>query len=99
MPTRRDFIKQSFGAVSVSLILPRTLLGSVRPAALMADTRRRVLVVFQFAGGNDGLNTVIPFTDPNYQGLRPTLAFKQAGLVDAGGRSTIISDSVGFHPS
>src|SRR5262249_1528555 len=99
MPTRRDFIKRSFGAVSVSLILPRTLLGSIRAVAPAADPRRRVLVVFQFAGGNDGLNTVVPFTDTNYQSLRPTLAFNQSALVDAAGKSMIISDSVGLHPS
>jgi len=98
MPTRRDFIKQSFGAVSVSLILPRSLLSAVRPDAA-ANPQRRVLVVFQFAGGNDGLNTVIPFTDTNYQNLRPTLAFKQNQLVDGAGKSTVISDSVGLHPS
>jgi uncharacterized protein (DUF1501 family) len=98
MPTRRVFIKQSFGAVSVSLILPKSLLGAVRPAAA-SDPQRRVLVVCQFAGGNDGLNTVVPFTDTNYQNLRPTLAFKQNQLVDATGRSTVISDTVGLHPS
>jgi len=98
MPTRRDFIKQSIGAVSVGLILPKSLLGSGRAAAQPAGGRR-VLVVFQFAGGNDGLNTVIPFTDSNYQNLRPTLAFKQSQLVDAAGRSTVISDTVGLHPS
>jgi uncharacterized protein (DUF1501 family) len=98
MPTRRDFIKQSIGAVSVGFILPKSLLGS-GPAAAQPAGGRRVLVVFQFAGGNDALNTVVPFTDGNYQNLRPTLAFKQNQLVDAAGRSTVISDTVGLHPS
>ena len=99
MPTRRDFIKQSMGAVSVSLILPKSLFGAGRAALLPADAGRRVLVVFQFLGGNDGLNTVIPFTDSTYQAMRPTLGFKQNQLVDPGGRSTVISDSVGLHPA
>jgi uncharacterized protein (DUF1501 family) len=33
-----------------------------------------ILVVLQLAGGNDGLNTVIPFADDNYHRVRPKLA-------------------------
>src|SRR5688572_12370489 len=38
------------------------------------DLSRRILVVLQLAGGNDGLNTLIPYGDPLYYQARPTLA-------------------------
>jgi len=91
--TRRQFIKQSAGAVTLSLVMPRTLF------ARAADPDRRVLVVIELAGGNDGFNTVVPYTDSRYFSLRPTLSLKDSDLRDAQGRSTIISDRLGFHPS
>ncbi len=92
---RRQFIKQSLGAVSVGLMMPRVFFGRAFPT----DSDRRVLVIIEFAGGNDGLNTVIPYADSRYASLRPTLSFKDSELKDAQGRSTIISDELGLHPS
>ena len=98
MPTRREFIKRAAGAATVGLIIPRSLL-QARPYSTAAATNRRILVVLQFIGGNDGLNTVIPYTDDQYHRLRPTLGFKEGDLKDDQGRSTIISDRFGLHPS
>jgi uncharacterized protein (DUF1501 family) len=49
----------------------------------------RTLVVVELAGGNDGLNTVVPFADPAYRALRPTLGIEQPIALD---------DTVGFAP-
>jgi uncharacterized protein (DUF1501 family) len=49
----------------------------------------RTLVVVELAGGNDGLNTVVPIADPAYRALRPTL-----GVTDA----IALDDSIGLHP-
>src|SRR5215813_13730734 len=92
--TRRQFLKRSAGAVTVSLVLPRLWLGSAR-AQTVQDVNRRIFVVIQLAGGNDGLNTVVPYSNATYQSLRPTLGFKDTELKDAGGASTIIDTSVG----
>lgn len=92
---RRQFIKQSLGAVSVGLVMPKIFFGKPLPA----DNDRKILVIVEFAGGNDGLNTVIPYADPRYASLRPTLSFKDSELKDAQGRSTIISNELGLHPS
>jgi uncharacterized protein (DUF1501 family) len=99
MPTdRRTFIKQAFGAVSIGAFMPRLWLGEARGQG-SPDARRRILVIIELAGGNDGLNTVIPFTNSRYLSQRPTLGFKEADLKDAAGRSTIISDQFALHPS
>ncbi|MDQ2784464.1 MAG: twin-arginine translocation signal domain-containing protein, partial [Chloroflexota bacterium] len=45
-------------------------------AGIPANPEDRTLVVLQLAGGNDGLNTVIPHTDATYQQLRPTIGQK-----------------------
>src|SRR6185437_7478830 len=42
-------------------------------AGIPANPEDRTLVVLQLGGGNDGLNMLIPHTDPMYQQLRPTL--------------------------
>ena len=91
--TRRQFIKRSAGAISITLLTPRFLLGrQSTPAA--AGGERRILVVLQLNGGNDGFNTVIPYSDARYHTLRPTLGFSEAEL---GG--TIINSDFAFHPA
>lgn len=94
---RRKFIKQGVGMVSLSMVMPRIWLSSARAQA--SGENRRVLVVIQLSGGNDGLNTVIPYTDSNYHRLRPNLGFREADLKDGQGRSTLISDRFGLHPA
>ena len=49
-------------------------------------------MLVQLAGGNDGLNTLIPFEDPHYYALRPTLAI-------AKGRVLPVNATLGLHPS
>ncbi len=91
--TRRDFLKTSsligLGA-SVPTFLARTALATQPNGATSSDDT--ILVVVQLTGGNDGLNTVIPFADENYYKLRPTLGI-------AKDRVQKINDSLGLHPS
>jgi uncharacterized protein (DUF1501 family) len=98
MPTtRRQFIKRSAGAVTLSMMMPRFWLGDClaqQPAAF-SDKK---LVIIQFQGGNDGVNTVIPYTNDRYFSLRPAISFRDTELRDAQGNSTIISNSLGLHP-
>ena len=53
---------------------------------------QKTLVVIQLSGGNDGLNTVVPYTNDLYYKLRPQLALPKANVLRT-------SDSLGFHPS
>jgi uncharacterized protein (DUF1501 family) len=58
-------------------------------AATAAD---RILVLVELKGGNDGLNTVVPYADPTYAQLRPGLALKPDELLR-------IDGALGLHPS
>ncbi|MBI3503322.1 MAG: DUF1501 domain-containing protein [Proteobacteria bacterium] len=53
---------------------------------------RRILVLVELQGGNDGLNMVIPYADPLYRRLRPGLAIETAEI------KTVAAEQ-GFHPS
>lgn len=55
----------------------------------LADNR--ILVVLELSGGNDGLNTVVPFRNDNYYKLRPKLSLKEKTLRK-------IDDDYGFNP-
>jgi uncharacterized protein (DUF1501 family) len=100
MPTtRRQIIKRSAAMVTVGVVMPRLWTTEARGQTPAADPSRRILVIIQLAGGNDGLNTVVPYTDSRYYAQRPTLSFKDSELKDKDSRSTIISNEFGLHPS
>ena len=80
--TRRDFLKHSLAAGSLvawGLTVPDFLsrTACAAPNADKAGAKDTILVVVQLTGGNDGLNTVIPFKDAEYAKLRPTLKHRR----------------------
>jgi uncharacterized protein (DUF1501 family) len=93
MTSRRDFLKTStllgFGA-TVPTFLGRTALAA--PVAGKPGAKDTILVVVQLTGGNDGLNTVIPFKDPDYKKYRPTIGIKPEEVKK-------LTDSLGLHPA
>src|SRR6187401_1025119 len=89
MTTRRQFLQQS-ALVSLSPLLPTFLSRSVTAADAKKDDR--VLVVIQLDGGNDGLNTVIPYADENYARLRSALRIDTKEIIK-------LNDTVGLHPA
>jgi uncharacterized protein (DUF1501 family) len=93
MFSRRDFLKSS-GLVAWGALAPGYLTKTAFAAGNSSGpgTKDTILVMLQLTGGNDGLNTVIPYTDPLYAQYRPTIkiAKDQVKKVD---------DNIGLHPS
>jgi uncharacterized protein (DUF1501 family) len=83
---RREFLN-GIGAAAVTAIAPR--LAFAQQAGARYD---RLLVLVELKGGNDGLNTVVPFTDADYYALRPRLAIPRDQVLQLDGRA-------GLHPS
>src|SRR5438270_252798 len=78
---RRDFLRSGlvFGAGAAGLAagyaaVPDVFARAVYAAKAEKVTNEKVLVMVQLAGGNDGLQTVIPITDQTYRDLRPQLS-------------------------
>ena len=59
---------------------------------MSSSERDRVLVVLSLSGGNDGLNTLIPYGNPKYYDYRPTLGISEDQMLP-------INDELGYHPS
>src|SRR5262249_20283482 len=78
MLTRRDFLARS-ALLATAGAVPAFLCRTARAAAPGRDGR--VLVVVQLDGGNDGINTVVPFKDEGYAKHRPTLRLPATGLL------------------
>ncbi|MBI5396828.1 MAG: DUF1501 domain-containing protein [Verrucomicrobia bacterium] len=92
--TRRDFLKDSFraaGLLSLAGSAPRFLVNTAMAAASQRRGGDTVLVVLELSGGNDGLNTVIPYADDVYHRSRPTLR-------QVASKALKIDDHIGFHP-
>lgn len=72
---RRDFLKVS-SLATASLMMPNFLKSMTLPEALAKENL--ILVVLQFSGGNDGLNTIIPTRNDIYFRERENIAIKDA---------------------
>ena len=59
---------------------------------MASNTKDPVLVILQLSGGNDALNTVIPYSNPLYQDNRPKVGIPEDQVLP-------INDSIGFHPA
>jgi uncharacterized protein (DUF1501 family) len=91
MLNRRQFVSRMLRGSSL-LALGPAVPGFLAETAFAAEAGKdTILVVIELSGGNDGLNTVIPYADDLYHKARPTLRFTKEQVVR-------VDDHVGLHP-
>lgn len=81
--SRRDFLIRSTGFVTVSAMVPRWAVDGAPmfEESVGAANPNRTLVVLELMGGNDGLNTIVPYTDPLYPTLRSRIGIDTASVL------------------
>ena len=98
--TRREFLRSTLLGAGTASTLPGFVAGTIaslhrqaagQPAPATAATSR-ILVVVQLAGGNDGLNTVVPFADDAYHRARGSIALPAPSVLK-------LNDSTALAPS
>jgi uncharacterized protein (DUF1501 family) len=97
MFSRRDFVKGGVALISIGTTAQSLLKGTIAFAAqngaYVADpNNKKILILVQLAGGNDGLNTIVPISDPTYRSKRSTLAVPEADVLP-------LEQGFGLHPS
>lgn len=97
MLSRRDFVKGGVALVSIGTTAQSLLKGAVafaaqNPTSVAVPNNGKILVLVQLAGGNDGLNTLVPVGDATYHSAR-----KQLGIADEA--ALPIEKGFGLHPN
>jgi uncharacterized protein (DUF1501 family) len=101
LSTRRLFLQRGLALLAATPTIPAFLDQTVMAIANPLDAPRvqqpsgrdgKILVVVQLSGGNDGLNTVVPFADDTYHKVRPGIRHDPKTLHK-------LSDSVALHPN
>jgi uncharacterized protein (DUF1501 family) len=88
---RRDFLGRGAALFGVGFVGPELLTAMAQVSTNPTRPADPVLVMVQLNGGNDGLNTVIPYADPVYYASRPVLAIPKDRVLP-------VSATHGFHP-
>ena len=100
---RRQFIKDGIafiGGVGAAALLPPAYVRAVFDESHqgssafkeIGSSARKMLVVLHLGGGNDGLNTIIPYSNGNYYDIRPDISIKDEDILK-------INDDLAMHKS
>lgn len=90
MIDRRHFLA-SLGLGAMTVLSPQLALAASSNAGT-PSVQRRLLILVELKGGNDGLNTIVPFADPRYLQLRPRIGLKREEVIK-------LDERTGAHPS
>jgi uncharacterized protein (DUF1501 family) len=91
MFTRRQFLTRTLQGSSLVALGSVVPLFVARTAQAAVPGKDNIVVVLELTGGNDGLNTVIPYADDLYHKARPTLRQNRDAVIR-------LDDHVGLHP-
>jgi uncharacterized protein (DUF1501 family) len=93
-------------AATLPHFIQESALGMLAPDGSATSSRpgvpdERILVIVQLSGGNDGLNTVIPYGDREYHAARPSLSLGEPGKAKNGGAALELDRDrgIGLHPN
>lgn len=92
MQSRRAFIKKSAFATVGGMMIPNFLKAFEMQNLGQSQTTDKILVVIQLSGGNDGLNTVVPYRNDIYYKSRPSIAIPSEKVLK-------LNDEVGLNPA
>ena len=87
MMNRRHFLQAGAASLGIAAIPP-----ALAATAAHAPDYARLLILVELKGGNDGLNTVIPYASPRYAQLRPTIGIARDQVIELDART-------GLHPA
>src|SRR5215470_12423499 len=90
--SRRDLLSRGALLVASGLVAPSFITRTALALGQATAPTNRILVVVQLSGGNDGLNTVVPFGEPEYYELRSSLAVPASTVLP-------LTDRLGLHPN
>jgi uncharacterized protein (DUF1501 family) len=103
--SRRQFIQNGLGFGSLGLAMPGFLVRATDAlaaekstpgaAGMLKGTDGKILVVIEMAGGNDGLNTVIPYAAAEYSKARPNIGVAKDQVLQIGASG---GQNLGLHP-
>lgn len=96
MPTRRRFLADTLSVVVLGGVMPqafmRAAIAQTLPSYETTNAPENVLVVIQMGGGNDGLNTIVPYSDDDYHRARPKIRINEKSVLR-------LDDRIGFNPA
>lgn len=92
MTSRRAFIKKSAFATVGGMMIPNFLKAFEMQHLGQSQTTDKILVIIQLSGGNDGLNTIVPYRNDIYYKSRPSIAIPSDKVLK-------LNDEVGFNPA
>ncbi len=88
---RRNFLRQSALASVGTMLIPNFLKAFELQNLAQESFKQKILVIVQWSGGNDGLNTLVPYRNDIYYRERPRLAVPATEVLK-------LNDELGFNP-